>query len=844
MAPIGAGGMGQVWKATDPRLGRTVAVKVLPEGSADDLRVRFEQEARAASALQHPHIVAVYDVGEAAGVSYIVSELVEGETLRAVINRGALPLRRTLEIAAHIADGLAAAHHLGITHRDLKPENVMIAADGRAKILDFGLAKRATLPSTSIGDNSTETYHSEAGVISGTANYMSPEQARGLAIDPRSDQFSLGIILHELLTGRQPFRRESYPQTLAAIIADDAPPLPPSVPAPLRWVIDRCLEKEPGRRFGSTADLFRDLRQMREHLTDLSVQAVTPPPRRSRAFSLLFLAGACMLTGALLLTMARGALEVDPVALVPFATEPETENFPTFSPDGESIAYWKSPNQIWVRGVGNPNAVMIAEEANGRPIWSRDGSRVCYRKGRELWCVSPTGGTPKRLLADGGVGAQFTPDGKGLLLYRPNNTGAPRFYLSSPPGREPTPLPAIDAPPRIDSLFAFSPDGTKLMAHSFTQELWIVPYPAGKAHRLEYAKGGAFDWFPDSRHGVVSAEREGFQAMYLIDTQSPSQRLLLRGSTQLAAASMSPDGSRIVYSTGLADWDAMEYGIDGKFRRALVASTSRELYSTWSPTEERFAYVSYAGRNPSIWTRAADGSAPVLLREVPDIPVGPSAPAYSPDGRRIAYWVPQEIEVIPAGGGQHVAVAKVRSHTNDICWSADGETIWYTQPGQLMKVSAQGGEPVMVRETRGFQLACSPDGKWIAYTNEKGLHLMSPDGKQDRVLFPGPIVPSRIQFGDGGKLLYQLEFESKELITWDVESGKRLRSVEFLLPPGDILNRFHVHPDGRRVLVQQGRISYDLWFAEGFARPSPVWRRWLQHWEVPRRALPSLPEPE
>ena len=282
VSPLGAGGMGQVWRAVDQRLSRTVAVKILPDSSASDLRLRFEQEARAASALQHPNIVSIFDVGTESGLPYIVSELVEGETLRALMGKGPIPLRRVLEIASQVAGGMAAAHHVGITHRDLKPENIMVAADGRAKILDFGLAKRAAAPQGSKADNATDTYLSEPGTILGTANYMSPEQARGLAVDLRSDQFSFGILLFEMLCGKQPFKRDSTPQTLAAIIAEDAPALPTSLPVPLRWVVERCLEKEPSQRYGSTADLYRDLRHMREHLTDLSTHASTVVAPRTR----------------------------------------------------------------------------------------------------------------------------------------------------------------------------------------------------------------------------------------------------------------------------------------------------------------------------------------------------------------------------------------------------------------------------------------------------------------------------------------------------------------------------------------------------------------------------------
>ena len=837
--------MGQVWKAYDQRLARMVAVKILPESSGGDLRLRFEQEARAASALQHPNIVSVFDVGTQAEAPYIVSELVDGETLRLLLGKGPLPLRRALEIASQIAGGMAAAHQAGITHRDLKPENIIISPDGRAKILDFGLAKRTAIPGGSKTENSTDTFYSEPGTILGTVNYMSPEQARGLAVDARSDQFSFGIMLHEMLTGKQPFKRGSAPQTLAAIIAEDAPSLPSSLPVPLRWVVERCLHKEPTQRYGSTADLYRDLRHMREHLTDLSAQSSTVAPPRTRVPWLAAGFAGMVLGAAAQLMLSRGGEEVDPVDLIPFATEPETETTPSFSPDGESIAYWKAGNQIWVRPLNNPNAVLLAEGATGRPVWSRDGNRVCYKSGREFWCVSAAGGSARKLLDDAGMGTpQFSPDGKSLLFVRPNPDGPSQLFTSSPVGEESKPVPDVKLPVRVDTLAGFSPDGTKLALHTFTHDMWVAPYPRGEARRIQAAKGNSFDWFPDSRHAVIAAERERFQAIYLIDTESPAQRLLLRGETQLAGASMSPDGERLVYSTGLADWDVIEYGMDGKVIRAMVATTSRELYSRWSPTEDRFVYVSLSGRHPSLWTRGAGGSSPLLLREAPEAPNGPASPAYSPDGKRLAYWVPQELQTIPAAGGQHVTVAKVRAPANDICWSADGETIWFSQLGRLMKVSTLGGDPVAVRETRGQQVACSPDGKWISYPNEKGLHLMSPDGKQGRLLIPGPLPNGRAQFGEGGRVLYQLESEARTIVTWDVATGNKLRRVTLQTKPGEMVNHFSVHPDGKRMLVQVGRIAYDLWLAEGFAQPAPAWRRWFHHWIVPFRTPPPLPEPE
>ena len=267
---LASGGMGEVYRAIDPRLGREVAIKVLPSGlSSDPDRVtRFEREARSASALNHPNIVTVHDVGEAEGGLYIAMELVEGQTLRQVLAGPPLPAKKLLAIAAQVAEGLAKAHAAGIVHRDLKPENVMVTSDGLAKIVDFGLAKLLTAERP---DESATTGMTMAGVAIGTFAYMSPEQALGKPLDFRSDQFSFGSLLYEMLTGTSPFLRASGPETMAAVIREEPDPLErqaPRFPVPLRWVVERCLEKDPDGRYESTRDLARDVARIREGLTE------------------------------------------------------------------------------------------------------------------------------------------------------------------------------------------------------------------------------------------------------------------------------------------------------------------------------------------------------------------------------------------------------------------------------------------------------------------------------------------------------------------------------------------------------------------------------------------------
>ena len=284
LAPLGAGGMGEVYRARDTRLGREVAVKVLPAAFAADPErlTRFEREARSASALSHPNIVAIFDVGSADSVSYIAMELVSGRPLRALLG-APLPIRQLLQIGAQIAEGLSKAHGAGIVHRDLKPENVMVNEDGLVKILDFGLAKLTqssgaiASPGTQVPTLAVET---EPGIVMGTVGYMSPEQALGKTVDYRSDQFALGAILYEMATGRRAFERASAPQTLTAIIQDDPEAiaaLNPNVPTSLRWMVERCLAKEARNRYASTEDLARDLAMVRDHLSEASRSASFEP---------------------------------------------------------------------------------------------------------------------------------------------------------------------------------------------------------------------------------------------------------------------------------------------------------------------------------------------------------------------------------------------------------------------------------------------------------------------------------------------------------------------------------------------------------------------------------------
>ena len=288
VAQIGAGGMGEVYRARDTRLGRSVALKILPGSFSSDgeqLR-RFEREARSASALNHPNIITIYELGQEGGIHYIAMELIEGKTLRALLGAGGMPIRKVIEIAAQIAEGLAKAHEAGIVHRDLKPDNLMVTHDGFVKILDFGLVKNVPVGKTSEDDSTLTVSETHTGAILGTPGYMSPEQAGGHPADFRSDQFSLGLVLYEIVTGKRAFRRNTAAETMTAILREHTEPIAaqnPDAPAPLCWAIEKCLDKEPGKRYGSTRDLARELAAIRDRFAETPARSGAATRERSGA---------------------------------------------------------------------------------------------------------------------------------------------------------------------------------------------------------------------------------------------------------------------------------------------------------------------------------------------------------------------------------------------------------------------------------------------------------------------------------------------------------------------------------------------------------------------------------
>jgi len=519
---LGQGGMGVVYKARDTLLDRFVALKVLPPDSSLDpeRRRRFLQEARAASALNHPGIVSVFDVVSVDGQDVLVMELVEGETLDGLLARRRPALGEALGLAARIADALARAHAAGIVHRDLKPANVMVTGDG-VKVLDFGLAKLIEPPPT---DAESPTMSPDGlaltreRMILGTAGWMSPEQASGAPVDGRSDIFAFGVLIYEMLTGRHPFRRATTLETLAAIRDDEPPPpsrLVPALPPEIDRAVLRCLRKEPARRWQSLSDLaavLQDLKEDSESGRRVIVEAGGPRPRRSRRWLLAAAAAAGIVViagGVVLLQRAPSAPE--PLDMRRLTYDAGFTWTPAISPDGKLVAYASDRAgdgqlDIWVRHISRPEPARLTDHPTDdwMPNFSPDGSRIVFRSDRDgggLYIVNTLGGEARKV-ASRGVSPRFSPDGTRISFvasadYSPS--GLRRMFVISADGGEPRPfLPeygAIAYPNSIGPLW--SPDGTQLLfagapfADPSRQDWWVAPADGG-----EPTSSGAMESLP------------------------------------------------------------------------------------------------------------------------------------------------------------------------------------------------------------------------------------------------------------------------------------------------------------------------------------------------------------
>ncbi len=763
IAPLGAGGMGEVYRARDTRLGREVAIKVLPAERLSDpvRRARFEQEARAVAALNHPHIVTIHEIERAGDTDFIVMELVPGKTLDALIPRTGMRLGEALRVAIPLADALAAAHAGGIVHRDLKPANVMVTPEGVVKVLDFGLAKLTQAEEASGEDATTldaQARLSRPGTVAGTPAYMSPEQASGGPVDARSDIFSFGAVLYEMVTGRRPFGGGSSAEMLAALLKEQ--PKPPSevvadVPKELERIILRCLRKDPGRRFQHMSDVKVELEEIKED-TDSGTKAPSLPVRRkSGLWVAAALMGALALaTGGLLVSRARQPDRPAP-SLVLLTSTPGDETYPTFSPDGDQIAFaWNGEKQdntdIYVKMIGSTETHRLTTDpaTDSYPSWSPDGRQIAFVRlsagsptGR-IHVISPLGGSDRKLsdqpVAPGPL--SWSPDGRWLA------TGAPwggTFLRSNlPPGIRLVDVSSgevrsITSPtgPASHMQPALSPDGRHLAYASCPRTSCYVDVvelrpgyaPKEAARRLTrrpiFPQG--LTWTRDGASVVYGDMLSGRLWRVSIQGDAPPARVELAGlgtGSFFPAIAVSRDRLAFVRP---GNSDAIYRFEAGRPPQAVAASSLP--YWDWnphlSPDGSRLAFESNrGGGGDEVWLAASDGSNPVQLTHGPGLWQG--SPRWSPDGRRIAFdsygedgqW---DIWTIDADGGSLRRVTSDPAEDNQPTWSQDGRFVYFSSDRSgtqtVWRVPVAGGREEEVARTGGGRSQEAPDGKTLFF---------------------------------------------------------------------------------------------------------------------------------
>ncbi|HEY7500338.1 MAG TPA: protein kinase [Vicinamibacterales bacterium] len=790
LTSIGEGGMGVVYRGVDTRLGRPVAVKLLRSDGAIDQesRKRFVHEARAASSLNHPHIITIYDIGQDHGVDFIAMEFVDGSSLAQVLSRSRLRIEDALKYAVQIADALAAAHAAGILHRDLKPANIMVSDKGSIKVLDFGLAKLTESvefrpiddPIAAITTDLEDDLQTAKGTILGTAAYMSPEQAEGKPADTRSDVFSFGAVLYEMVTNRRAFSGDSPVSTLAAVLTGE-PPQPSKVVAglspDLEKTILRCLRKNPDRRWQSMADLkvaLDDLREELESSTGTESAASAPSHRVRRA---VWAGLAVIAAGVLMFGGWRMSRTDDDVASPPFLKRLTSDiawtDYPAISLDGNFLAYASDRSgegnlDIYVQPINDGAASRLTRNAADdlEPSISPDGSTVVFRSNRQgggVYLMSTLGGE-ERLVAARGYSPRFSPDGQ-WIAYGVTEQGGARIYVAPAAGGPSTAVAAgfyraqshvwspdgryllfwaqrhRDAPPEnnIDWYIAAVPGGSPVATEARRR---LLPEGFEAVHGLPYPDAWVNDGNRILFHGHVGDSSNIWQVPMTPGTWrvSGTPRRVTFGTTDEAAASVTSDGRMVFISRtmGADIWsvplDANQGKPTGPLRR-LTQDAAEDYDPTLSTDGLTLLFRSRRSGRFGVVLKKLETGAETVLTRVPEDHYA----ALSPDGTKVAYSFRQNgkmpIFVVAASGGTRDLVCDDCGQVES--WSADGSQILYLTAhdpsgvGIVKSGSSRNDEWLRHPDYGIYNARVSSDG-WVAF-----------NGRADR-LAPAQIFIARL----------------------------------------------------------------------------------------------------
>ncbi len=863
---IGAGGMGVVYLAEDQRLKRPVAIKFLNDsGFLNDSRSasesstnRITREAQAASALNHPGICTIYDVGENDGAPYLVMEFVEGATLADLIQQGPLKLNDLLRIAIQIAAAVSAAHERGIIHRDLKPANIKIKADGSVKILDFGLAK-VTQPG---GVHASMTTLN--GAVIGTAAYMSPEQAEGKPLDARTDIFSFGAVLYEMATGRRAFPGDSPAASMAAILLTDpvpssgAVPSAPLVPVELGRIIARCLRKDPANRFQHMADVKVLLEEFQEQgLQEQSANPSVHPSRATRrrpAAKPIFAAGIAALiiivvaTGLWLKRTQREPGATEAPRVIPLTTFAGSENYPSFSPDGNQVVFsWNGEKKdnwdLYVKMISGATALRLTTDADDDlfPAWSPDGTRIAFLKFGErpgVYLTSPLGGPEQKVVDfDAAHGApawapgekflvaaksyredRFQPDA-GALFMIPLQAGDPRPILLPDSGHW-YQYPAFDEAGQSLAFASCQGPSYGMYCDIMRVGLNADLLPSGAPQKVTTvaATVSGLAWSADGNSIIYSAGNlsTGLHLWNVVaESGAVPKRMEIAGQGALYPA-VAAKARRLAFARWMDDQDVWRLEL-GKSPQPLLVSSMLDASPQFSPDGRRIAFASGRGVDRiAIWLANADGSGLVQLTRGPETYHG--SPRWSPDGRSIAFdargkdgrW---NIKVMDSSGGEARQLTSGDFTSTAPSWSQDGKSIYFasdrTGRFEVWRVAAEGGPAQRVTYDGGYVAQESVDARTLYYTKTGDLTggplfarsvNGASNGATEKQLLDSVIGRALAVFADGIYYLASTGPQKQEIRCYEFATG-RSRAVSPI--EGELGVGFSVSPDRKTFLFMR-----------------------------------------